>query len=419
MEKKNIAIISPLTSYSGYGQYGRNISNTLIHSYGGQQGYEIFLFNSDNQYSFDGQKLDLQNSKYRGLIDYIKPLQDIQKQFFDVLINVCVPQAFIQKGLVNIGVTALAEVDKVHPQLIQHCNRMDEVWVMSEYNVETLKASQYNIPDNTGGVRSIKINVPVGIMPHAYIDGGEPMGVTEVSKFIDTITQPNLIMTMGQWLPGSIGNDRKDIGSLIATFLKAFGPTNKEVGLLLKVDQGRSSIISEYGMRQRMNEIARGLGIQEQIQNVYFISGNLSQNQVNEIYSHKKVKAYVSFTHGQSFGIPIMEFSATTGKPLVIPYHSGLCDYIRPEYCHVITHKEKQVPQELFQTFYRDFLIPESKWFVIDYQHGAYLMAQTLKDKSDKAKKQQEHIKELLSVEQVSKVMKQLLSRYLTHQETL
>jgi hypothetical protein len=45
-----------------------------------------------------------------------------------------------------------------------------------------------------------------------------------------------------------VGNDRKDIGALISGFIKAF-PNNKDIGLLLKVDQGRSSILSEYSMR--------------------------------------------------------------------------------------------------------------------------------------------------------------------------
>jgi len=60
---------------------------------------------------------------------------------------VSIPHAFIQKGLINIGITALAEVDKVHPQLIEYCNRMDEVLVMSDFNIETLKRSVFKLQD--------------------------------------------------------------------------------------------------------------------------------------------------------------------------------------------------------------------------------------------------------------------------------
>ncbi|HRT03263.1 MAG TPA: hypothetical protein P5513_04935 [Candidatus Diapherotrites archaeon] len=47
---------------------------------------------------------------------------------------------------------------------------------------------------------------------------------------------------------------------------------------------------------------------------------------------HNKVKAYITFTHGESLGLPIMEFIGSTGKPALIPYHSGIMEYIKPEY---------------------------------------------------------------------------------------
>jgi hypothetical protein len=53
--------------------------------------------------------------------------------------TVSVPQAFLQKGLINIGITALIEANRVHPILIQHCNRMDQVFMMSEFNINCLR----------------------------------------------------------------------------------------------------------------------------------------------------------------------------------------------------------------------------------------------------------------------------------------
>ena len=44
MQKKNIAIAAPLTSYSGYGQYGRAIALMLIDLYKNDQNITIFLF---------------------------------------------------------------------------------------------------------------------------------------------------------------------------------------------------------------------------------------------------------------------------------------------------------------------------------------------------------------------------------------
>jgi len=49
-------------------------------------------------------------------------------------------------------------------------------------------------------------------------------------------------------LPGNIGNDRKDMGALVSTFLSTF-PNSKKVGLLLKTEQGRNGVLSEYNFK--------------------------------------------------------------------------------------------------------------------------------------------------------------------------
>ena len=48
---------------------------------------------------------------------------------------------------------------------------------------------------------------------------------------------------------------------------------------------------------------------------------------MNSIYNHSKVKTFVSFTHGQGYGLPIAQF-ATTGKPVIAPNFSGYLDFL-------------------------------------------------------------------------------------------
>lgn len=413
-QKKNIALLAPFTSYSGYGQYGRCIAQMLILSYGSSENVQLFLIDAVSKNMFKQEMFDLENSKYNGLQKYIKPIQTLNSQFFDVFMMVSVPQAFIQKGLFNIGITALVQVDRVHPQLIQHCNRMDQVWVMSDYNINSLNSSIYNTQDG----QQLKLEVPVGKINHAFVPS-ESKPKTDISKYIDSISQQFLFATVGQWLPGSIGSDRKDIGALISTFIKTF-PNNKNVGLLLKVDQGRSSILSEYAIRQKINEIYKGLGLKSTNNNIHFISGNLKESQMREIYEHDKVKAYISFSHGESFGIPIMEFSAITGKPLVIPYHSGLMEYIRPQYSEIMIHKQTQVPRELFNTFMRQFMIPQSKWCTLDYQYASFKMVETVKNYKyiiQRAKQQQKHIQDNFGVNKIAMDLKKILDQKLKDQE--
>lgn len=413
MEQKNIALAAPLSSFSGYGQYARSISMMLIHSYSNDENIKLFLFDLPSQTISLSQLYDIKESKYKQLVDYIQPLQNIQKQFFDIFMTVSIPMAFLQKGLVNIGITALAEVDKIHPQLIEHCNRMDEVFVMSDFNIDSLKRSVYKLQDE----REIKLNVPVQKISPAYIETDIIENKSDITSYIDDIPQQFLFVAVGQWLPGSIGADRKDIGALISSFLRGFG-NNKDIGLLLKVDQGKSSILSQYSIRQRLLQICNGIGLKMDICNVHFISGDLTDNQMQEIYNHDKVRGMVSFTHAQSFGLPMMQFSGSTGKPMIVPYHSGLVQYIKPQYVEVLIHKQTQVPQELFQSFMRDFIIPQSRWYTIDYQYALFKMAEFIKNYSlllQRGKMQQQTIKQEFSLQNMSKLLQSHLSKYINY----
>lgn len=415
MEQKNIALAAPLSSFSGYGQYARSISLMLINSYKNDESIKIHLFNLPSQMVSQSQMYDINNSKYRQIVSYLQPLQNIQKQFFDIFMTVSIPMAFMQKGLVNIGITALAQVDKLHPQLIEHCNRMDEVFVMSDFNIDSLNSSVYKLQDG----RQIKLKVPVKKLPAAFIQHSYSNIESDITKFIDQIPQSFLFLSVGQWLPGSIGGDRKDIGALISTFLRGYA-NNKDVGLLLKVDQGRSSLLSQYAIRQRMLQICKGLDIEMDICNIHFISGDLSEDEMQQIYNHTKVKGLVSFTHAESFGLPIMQFSGYTGKPMLTPYHSGLIEYIKPQYIEVLIHKQTIVPQELFQTFYREFMIPQSKWYSIDYQYAIFKMSDFIKNYSillDRGALQQASIKQQMSLQKMSNLLKTYLNKYINQQE--
>lgn len=416
MQKKNIALAAPFTSYSGYGQYGRSIALMLIDLYKDNTDITVSLFDLTGGTLGQSEKFDLKSSKFNQIQTYIKANEQIQKQFFDIFMTVSIPMAFVQRGLINIGITALAEVDKVHPQLIQHCNRMDEVYVMSDFNIDTLKHSMFKLQDE----RQIKLNVPVDKIGVPFIQITSK-GKTDITDFITSIPQKFLFLSVGEWLPGSIGNDRKDIGALISTFLRGFA-NNKDIGLVLKTNQGRSSLLSQYGIRERMNEIAKGLGIEITFPNVFFISGNLTQSQMLEIYNHDKIKAYVTFTHGESLGIPIIEFIGNTQKPAILPYHSGMLEYIKPEYSQILIHKQVQVHPELFQSFMREFVIPESKWYTVDYQYSLFKMGQVVNNYNvvaERAKHQKEHIKQNYSKEKIQQKLALMLDKHLKQEVSL
>ena len=49
---------------------------------------------------------------------------------------------------------------------------------------------------------------------------------------------------------------------------------------------------------------------------IYLLHGDLTDSEMNSLYNHPKVKAMVSFTHGEGFGRPLLEFSLVN-KPII------------------------------------------------------------------------------------------------------
>ena len=60
---------------------------------------------------------------------------------------------------------------------------------------------------------------------------------------------------------------------------------------------------------------------------VYLLHGDFSDEEMHSLYKHKKVKALVSLTHGEGFGLPLFE-SAYCGLPVVATDWSGHLDFL-------------------------------------------------------------------------------------------
>ena len=55
--------------------------------------------------------------------------------------------------------------------------------------------------------------------------------------------------------------------------------------------------------------------------------GDLTLEEMNSLYANKKIKSFVTFTHGEGFGMPIFE-AAYHGLPVIAPSWSGQNDFL-------------------------------------------------------------------------------------------
>ena len=60
---------------------------------------------------------------------------------------------------------------------------------------------------------------------------------------------------------------------------------------------------------------------------VYLLHGDLSDQEINQLYNHPKVKAMICLTKGEGFGRPLLEFSLIN-KPIITTNYSGQLDFL-------------------------------------------------------------------------------------------
>jgi glycosyltransferase involved in cell wall biosynthesis len=140
---------------------------------------------------------------------------------------------------------------------------------------------------------------------------------------------------MAQWGP------RKNIGNTIAWFCEEFND-DPEVGLIVKTHQRNASIMDRYWC---VNTIKNNIlnHFPDRKCKIYLLHGDLTEGQLHTLYTHDKVKAMVTLSHGEGFGLPLFE-AAYNGLPIMAPDWSGYRDFLYAPVVNKKTKKEKIRP---------------------------------------------------------------------------
>ena len=105
------------------------------------------------------------------------------------------------------------------------------------------------------------------------------------------------------------------------------------------------------------------------------LHGELEDEQMNYLYNHPKVKAMISFTKGEGFGRPLLEFTLTQ-KPLLASGWSGHLDFLDQEFANLLPGEVKQVDRSAVN----DFILEQSGWFNIDQGYASKSMEDMFKN---------------------------------------
>ena len=180
---------------------------------------------------------------------------------------------------------------------------------------------------------------------------------------LDSIEESWNYLVVGHWLPGEVGEDRKNIGYTIKAFLETFKnkQKGKRPGLILKVQAGSgTSIMDREAVLDKIDGIRKT--VKGDLPNIYLLHGEMTDAEVNELYNHTKVKAMVTLTKGEGFGRPLLEFSLVN-KPIIASGWSGQVDFLDKEFTKLIGGTLTQVhPSAVVDKM----ILRESQWFTPD-----------------------------------------------------
>jgi glycosyltransferase involved in cell wall biosynthesis len=325
--------------------------------------------------------------------------------------QITVPNEFQPVGKYNIGVTAGIETTLCDPEWIEGVNRMNLTLVSSNHAKKVFQNSRFEKRNTqTNQVESIiELKAPVevlfeGVDTNIYKKLDKIEG--DLSDSLDIIKEEFNYLFVGHWLQGAIGQDRKDVGMLIKTFLETFKGKKQRPGLILKTSSATPSVMDREEMLDKIRKIEEEVG--GDLPSVYLIHGELTNEEVNELYNHPKVKAHVSFAKGEGFGRPLLEASIS-GKPVIAPNYSGHTDFLDAEMSTLLPGALTQIHSS---AVVQKMLIPESSWFTIDYKVAADTLVDVYKNYkkyTDGAKKQSYRSRTEFSLEKMGNKLLDLL----------
>ena len=396
-----IVVSCPIDTYSGYGARARDFVKALMSN----KDYTIQILSQRWGNTRFGYLKDHSEDELSSLI-----VPGINEQP-DIWIQITVPNEFQKVGKYNIGVTAGMETTQVHNSWIDGVNRMDLTLVSTRHSKGSFTNTVYEVKekDTDKTVSKLKVEKPIEILFEGA-DLTKYFPTSTVGIDLSQITEQFCYLAVGHWMQGDFGEDRKNIGYTVKSFLEAFKNKPKQPALILKTMQVGSSILDRERVLEKINSIRKT--VKGKLPNVYLLHGEVSDKEVNALYNHPKVKVMVSHTKGEGFGRPLLEFSLV-GKPIIASGWSGQTDFLSREFTVLIGGELRRVHKSAVQ---KDMILEEAAWFAPNDQEVARAFKETFKHYKKYltlAKQQKNFSKKEFSFDKMEKVLHSLLEKYL------
>ena len=357
---------APFNTRSGYGDHARSIYYSIM----GRDDLNIKCV--DVKWGTTPRNhLNPEVPKHKKLLDSFITPEKIKVQP-DVYIDIRIPNEFQNPGKFNIGVTAGVETDVVSAEFLMGCNKMNLIIVPSNFTAESFKRCHYDKNQEVDGeqqkVGQVELERPIEVLFEGVdTDIYRPLNSSEIkSDFTDELN--NLIkedfvyLHVGQLTRGKYGEDRKNIPLMLKCFLQAFTNNQNPPALLLKINGANFSVLDRKETVARIDEIKNKFSEADIIPNVYLLHGDLTIKEMAMLYNNPKIKGFVSCTHGEGFGRPMLEASCC-GLPVIASKWSGQMDFLNDKESLMINGHLGEIPDS---QVWEPIVVKPGQWYNVN-----------------------------------------------------
>lgn len=257
------------------------------------------------------------------------------------------------------------ETSKLHPTWVQSCNRVNEVWVPCEWNMQVFRDS---------GVK-----VPLYKVPHAI----DVPDLDKVPDFnLDGIPENMFVFySIFQW------QERKNPYGLLSAFCTAFTGVD-DVILVLKTyrhDHGGD----KNQIKDLIMDFRKFVNL-DHFPKMFLVVENLSNEGMLAL--HKRGDCFVLLQRSEGWGLPHFE-AAACGKPIVTPAYGGQTDFLNEENSYLVDYTLTPVGGMNWSPYYRSdqyWCEPNMKQAIETMRH-VYNNRDEAREKGKRARQYIEH----------------------------
>jgi len=371
-DKLRVLFSGPVGTRSGYGSHARDLVHALIN----MDKYDIHIL-PQKWGNTPENALSSNNKRDKEIMDRLVKQED-QQIPFDVSFQVTVPNEFQKWAKYNIGVTAGFEATMVPNDWVQGANNADLVLFSSAHGLSSVASSVFDMHnEQKKKIGQLQLTTKSEVLFEG-VDTNVYKKTTTFSeqlvKELTVIKETFCFLFVGHWLQGGIGQDRKDTGMLVKTFLETFKDIKNPPALIMKTSGADFSVMSKAEMLRKIDEIRKTVKAKT-FPNIYILYGDLEDSEMNDLYNHPKVKAHVTFTHGEGFGRPLLE-ATLSQKPVIASGWSGHVDFLNKNNATLLTGQLTAVPKAAFP---KPFLVEGQQWFTVNYSVASAILKDVFK----------------------------------------